>query len=942
MSANTRSRPRLVLLDGHALAYRAYYAMLNTKGEPLAVTHPDGRVELTGAVYAFTNMLIKVWRELQPDYIAIAFDVGRTFRDDLYADYKATRDKMPDDLAAQMRRIQQVVNAFEIPVFTAEGYEADDVIGTLARRASGEGFEVIIVTGDRDALQLVSPAVKVLASRQRFEDTMLYDEAAVQAALGVQPEQVVDFKALVGDASDNIPGVRGIGEKTAQHLLQRFGSLDGIYAHLDQVEPKRVRALLEQGRESAYLSRELARIKTDVPLEVDWEACRADLGAINLERVNRLFQELGFNTSAKRFEELRRALAPESPPAPSGEPQQMGLFGALEVAEPLPKPGAPTRTRIVRSDEDYRALLTALHNAQRIAFDTETSTPDPLNGELVGLSFCVREGEGWYVPVSGASWTLDPRSLKFEPIRHALMRPEVQLVAHNAKFDLEALQQAGVSLSRPIFDTMIAQYLCEPSGRSLGLKSLAYSYFGWQMTEIAELIGKGKHQLSMRDVPLESIAPYAAADADATFRLVDVLTPLLRERNQERLFYEVELPLIHVLVDMEVAGVAVDVRYLGELAREITERLRALERTIFEIAGLAFNINSPKQLSDVLFGKLGLPTQGAWKTSSGVYSTSAEVLEALRDKHEIIPYLLEHRELSKLLGTYVEALPKLVNPRTGRIHTDFNQTGTVTGRLSSSNPNLQNIPIKTEMGRRVRKAFVPRPGWRLISADYSQVELRILAHLADDPTLKAAFARDEDIHAATASVIYGVPLSEVTPMQRNNAKRINFGIAYGMGAYALAQNTGMSVSEAQAFIERYFARFPKVKQWLDDTKRMAAERGYVETVMGRRRYFPELRAKDTNEQLRRRAEREAINHPVQGSAADIIKIAMIRIHQRLNSEGFQCRMTLQVHDELVFDCPPTGLEAAKALIREEMERAFPLSVRLKADVASGPNWDEVA
>lgn len=940
MAELSRTRPRLVLLDGHALAYRAYYAMLNTKGEPLAVTHPDGRVELTGAVYAFTNMLLKVWRELQPDYIAIAFDVGRSFRDDLYAEYKATRDKMPDDLAAQMRRIQQIVNAFEIPVFTAEGYEADDVIGTLARRASGEGFEVIIVTGDRDALQLVSPAIKVLASKQRFEDTTLYDEASVQAALGVRPDQVVDFKALVGDASDNIPGVRGIGEKTAQQLLQQFGSLDGIYAHLDQVEPKRVRALLEQGRESAYLSRALATIRTDVPLTVDWEACRADLSRLNVDRINRLFQELSFNTSAKRFEELRRSLAP-APIPQDAEPQQMGLFSALAVSQPLSKPGAPTRTRLVRSDEDYRALLAALHQAQRIAFDTETSAADPLNGELIGLSFCVRAGEGWYVPVQGAAWTLDPRSPKFEPIRFALMRPEVQLAAHNAKFDLEALAQAGVALPRPIFDTMIAQHLCEPGGRSLGLKSLAYSYFGWQMTEITELIGRGKQQRSMLEVPLEVLAPYAAADADATFRLVDVLTPLLRERNQERLFYEVEVPLIHVLVDMEMAGVAVDVRYLGALAQEITMRLRELERTIFEIAGVAFNINSPKQLSDVLFGKLGLPTQGAWKTSSGAYSTSAEVLEALRDKHPIIPYLLEHRELAKLLGTYVEALPKLVNPHTGRIHTDFNQTGTVTGRLSSSNPNLQNIPVKTEMGRRVRKAFVPRPGWRLISADYSQVELRILAHLADDPTLKAAFARDEDIHAATASVIYGVPLSEVTPMQRNNAKRINFGIAYGMGAYALSQNTGMSVSEAQAFIDRYFARFPKVKQWLDDTKRMAAEQGYVETVLGRRRYFPELRAKDTNEQLRRRAEREAINHPVQGSAADIIKIAMIRIHRRLQEEGFQCRMTLQVHDELVFDCPPTELEAAKALIREEMERAFPLSVRLKADVASGPNWDEV-
>ncbi|MDW8396219.1 MAG: DNA polymerase I [Anaerolineae bacterium] len=939
--SHERSRPRLMVLDGHSLAYRAYYAMLNTRNEPLSVTHPDGTTELTGAVFAFTNMLLKVWRDLQPDYIAIAFDVGRTFRDTIYPEYKATRDKMPDDLTVQMRRIQQVVNAFGIPVFTAEGYEADDVIGTLARRASGEGFEVVIVTGDRDVLQLVSPAVKVLASRQRFEDTVLYDEAEVEAALGVRPEQIVDYKALVGDASDNIPGVRGIGEKTAQQLLQQFGSLEGIYAHLDAIAQKRVRAALEAGRSDAQLSKRLATIVTDLPLKVDWEACRAGLSAINVEQVNRLFQELGFNTSAKRFEELRRSLQ-QNVSSVSAAPMQVSLFDAEGAATVrVPQPDVPTRTRLVRSDADYRALLEVLNRAERIAFDTETSGMDPLRSDLLGLSFCACPGEGWYLPTYGDGWHIEPRSPKFEPILRALLRPEVTLVAHNAKFDLEALQRAGVFLRRPIFDTMIAQFLCEPGGRALGLKQLAYSYFGWRMTEITELIGKGKQQLSLREVPLEAIAAYAAADADATFRLVDVLTPMLHERNQEKLLYEVELPLIHVLVDMETFGVALDVRYLGELAQEITARLRELERTIYAIVGYPFNINSTKQLSDVLFGKLGLPAQGVKRTAGGSLSTAADVLESLRGQHEIIPYLLEHRELSKLLSTYVEALPQLINPETGRVHTDFNQTGVVTGRLSSSNPNLQNIPVKTEMGRRVRKAFVPRPGWRLISADYSQVELRILAHLADDPTMKAAFARNEDIHAATASAIYGVPLSEVTPMQRSNAKRINFGIAYGMGAFALSQNTGMSLHEAQDFINRYFSRFPRVKQWLDETKRTAAEKGYVETVLGRRRYFPELRLRETNEQVRRRAEREAINHPVQGSAADIIKIAMIRIHRRLNDEGFQCRMTLQVHDELVFDCPPHELEAAKALIREEMESAFPLSVHLKAEVASGRNWDEV-
>jgi len=439
---------------------------------------------------------------------------------------------------------------------------------------------------------------------------------------------------------------------------------------------------------------------------------------------------------------------------------------------------------------------------------------------------------------------------------------------------------------------------------------------------------------------VESVAPYAAADADATYRLHEVLAPKLQERNQQKLFDEVELPLIPVLVDMESTGVAVDIKYLAELGGEIAERMRKLEKEIYNIAGSPININSPKQLSDLLFGKLGLPTQGAWKTSGGAFSTAADVLDELRDKHEIVPLILDHRELSKLQGTYVEALPRMINPHTGRVHTDYNQTGAVTGRISSSNPNLQNIPIKSELGRRVRKAFVARKGWRFVSADYSQVELRILAHMADDPTMKDAFSRDEDIHATTAGVIYNVTLGDVNAMQRNNAKRINFGIAYGMGAFALAANTGMSMGEAQDFINRYFERFPQVKAFLDATKRFAADVGYVETVLGRRRYFPELHTKGTPEQQRRRAEREAINHPVQGSAADIMKIAMINIHRALKSGGYQARMTLQVHDELVFDCPSNELTEVKALIEQEMESAYPLSVRLKAEVKDGKNWDE--
>ncbi len=957
MAEANGKRPKLILLDGHSLAYRAFFVVYppnrpDTGLAQLSITNEHGEKEFTGVVYTFANMLLRVWNEQQPDYIAAAFDVGATFRDDIYPAYKSTRQKSPETLEEQVERIQHLLKTFDIPIFTAEGFEADDVLGTLARRASSAGMEVIIVTGDRDALQLVSPAVKVLPSRQRFEDTIIYDEALVESTYGVRPDQLIDYKALVGDASDNIPGVRGIGEKTAQSLLQQYGTLDGIYAHLDEITQKRIRSALEAGRESAYLSKQLATIRTDLPLEVNWEACTAQF---DYQRVLGLFREL-------RFESLTRRIphAPE-PQEPAGGVEQLSMFDADREQPALSTPSpalfmvdVPTRTRLVDGDEAYKALLAALNGARRIAFDTETTSTDPLRGELVGLSFCVQEGEGWYLPCTthaapsadkdnGTShgWHLDPRSAKFEPVALALQRRDVELVAHNAKFDLEMLREVGIGIDKPIFDTMIAQFLCDPGGRALGLKQMAFNYFGWQMTEIGELIGRGKKQITMREVPIEHVAAYAAADADATFRLRDVLEPMLRERNQEALFYKVELPLIPVLVDMEMTGVALDVKYLGELSGEITERLRDLEKQIFNIAGMVFNVNSTKQLSDVLFGKLGLPTQGLRKTDAGSFSTAADVLDSLRGQHEIIPLILEHRELSKLQGTYANALPQLINPRTGRLHTDFNQVGAVTGRLSSSNPNLQNIPIKTEMGRRVRKAFIPRKGWRLISADYSQVELRILAHLADDPTLKEAFANNEDIHATTAAAIYDVPLRDVTPMQRNNAKRINFGIAYGMGAFALAANTGMTQAEAQDFINRYFARFPHVREWLDATKRRAAEHGYVETVLGRRRYFPELTSRSSPEQVRRRAEREAINHPVQGSAADIMKIAMINVHRKLREGGYQARMTLQVHDELVFDCPPNELDEVCALIKREMESAYRLNVPLRADIAAGKNWDEV-
>jgi DNA polymerase-1 len=947
--AQTPARPKLILIDGHSLAYRAFFASART--QTFSVKHEDGTDELTGAVYFFTNMLLKVWKEEQPDYLAVAFDVGKTFRDTLYAEYKGTRAKMPIELESQMKRITQIVAALGVPIFTAENYEADDVLGTLSARGSNEGLDVIIVTGDRDALQLVRPGIRVLTSGRFFDDTIIYDETKVQERYGVRPDQMIEYKALVGDTSDNVPGVKGIGEKTAQALLQQYGTLDGIYAHLGEITQKRTRTALEENRANAYLSRDLVTIRVNVPLEVEWEACRAE---VDYRRTLNLFRELQFNSMISRIPSAKREAEPAAAETAQG---QLGLFNMAELQSATPAPAAesgvpvpsnvPTHVRLVDSDAAYKELLAELNPAHTIAFDTETSGTDPLQSDLIGVSLTVREGEAWYVPTAqattGAHYWIDPRSPKFEPLAKALQRKETRLIAHNAKFDLEMLQTVGVSIDKLVFDTMLAQFLCDPGGQSLGLKALAFTYLGWRMTHIDELIGKGKNQITMRDVPVERVAPYAAADADATWQLATLLEPLLRQRNQESLLHSVELPLIPVLVDMELTGVALDVKYLGELSVEITERMRELEKSIYNSAGTVFNINSTQQLSEVLFGRLQLPTQGLRKTAGGTLSTAADVLESLQDKHEIIPLILQHRELSKLKGTYVDALPALVNPTTGRVHTDFNQTGAVTGRLSSSNPNLQNIPIKTEMGRRVRKAFIPRKGWRLISADYSQVELRILAHMADDPTLKAAFERGEDIHATTAAAIYDTPLKDVSSMQRSFAKRINFGIAYGMGAFALSQNTGMSQSEAQDFIRKYFERFPRVRAWLDDTKRKAAEFGYVETILGRRRYFPELQAQASriNDQVRRRAEREAINHPVQGSAADIMKIAMINVHRAIQQGGYQGKLTLQVHDELVLECPASELESLSELVKKEMEEAYTLSVKLRADVATGKNWDEV-
>ncbi len=962
--------PTLVLIDGHALAYRAYFGM------PTNFSTSAG--ELTHAVYGFTNMLLVVWKEYNPDYFIVTFDAGDTFRHELYHDYKATREKMPDDLASQIVRIEQLVKAFNMPIFTKEGYEADDLLGTLATQAAAQGIETLIVTGDRDAFQLVGPHIKVVypGGHNRFNERQLYDEVAVEARFGVPPGQLVDLKALIGDSSDNIPGVRGIGDKTAAKLLQQYGSLAGIYERLDEIALG-IRSKLEADRDHAFLSLELGRIITDVP----GVALNVEVGKtmdFDLTDVANLFVELEFNTIFNRI--------PGAPPDKSPK----------EYATIKPRKTAPTapdgRYSTIDTANKLSELMAKLKQSQKLAIDVETDSTDEVRANLVGIAITPAAGEGYYIPLrhglpTEAEALQEPKApygqaqdgTKVQPslfdlstpdtststpsreasnppsfpasnlpltsvqsaLAPLLTDPQVIKYMHNAKFDMTVLERHGLPVEPPIFDTMIASWLGNnASDARHGLKDLAREKLNLQMTEIKELIGSGKGQLTMNQIPVEKVTPYAAADVDMTLRLVEALEkPLRDDPKLWHIFETLELPLIYVLKDMELAGIKVDVPALRQMGSQMADRLAELEREIYQVAGLTFNINSTQQLSDVLFGKLGLPTDGLSKTKSGHYSTAAGVLESFKGQHEIIDLILEHRRLTKLKSTYVDALPTMVNPRTGRVHTNYNQIGVSTGRLSSSEPNLQNIPIRSEQGREIRRAFVAEPGWRLISADYSQIELRILAHVAEDPGLLQAFARDEDVHAITAATVLGIPLAEVTKNQRRIAKTVNYGLAYGQSAFGLAQSAGISHTEAREFINIYFEKYPGLKRYIDETKEMALKQGYLTTLLGRRRSFANL-AVATGAQ-RTAIEREAINMPIQGAAADIMKRAMIDLHAELRKQKLQSRLLLQVHDELVLEAPEAEVETLVELTREIMCQAFELKAPLKVEVEVGQNWLEM-
>jgi DNA polymerase-1 len=926
--------PIVYLLDGHALAYRAYFAL--TRGSSSAFTTHSG--EPTAGVFGFTSILLRILEQDHPDYLAVTFDTGKTFRDALFPDYKGTRAKMPEDLRPQMERIRQIVDAFNIPRLEVEGYEADDVLGSLSRRLAQEGFGVRIITGDRDLLQLVNERILVNLPGKTLADAKDYYTKDVFGLFGVKPDQVVDYKALVGDKSDNIPGVSGIGEKTASALLTKYGSLDGIFSHLDDIS-ENTRKKLEANRENAFLSQKLATIVTDLDIVLDMDMARTD--HFDPARVEALFRDLEFRALMGRL----TALYPAFGKSTTRREEQLSLFSqSTPTSINTSKYSGEISVHIIEDKQSLDQLVNHLKSAKVISFDTETTSPDQMIADLVGISLAVDGNEGWYIPV-GHELEKErqlPREQVLEALRGPLTDANIPKIGHNLKYDFVMLARNGLRPTPLTFDTMVAEWLTNPDSHNLGLKHLAWVRLDFRMTEITSLIGTGKNQITMAQVPINQAAPYAVMDAIAVIRLLPELKAELIANSAIQLFDEIEMPLIPVLADMEMTGIALDIDFLKKMSGELSARINEIETNVFAQVGENFNINSTQQLSNTLFNILKLePPDKTRKTDSGHYSTSAEVLESLRGQHPVVDLLLEYRELTKLKSTYVDALPEQVNKDTQRLHTSYNQAGTVTGRIASSNPNLQNIPIRTELGRQVRKAFIAENGSTLLSVDYSQVELRIAAHMSNDEAMLAAFRADQDIHTATAAAILGITLEKVTKEQRRNAKAVNFGLLYGMSAFGLTRTSDLTLAEAEDFVEAYYKQFPGVKEYLDNMRRLAAKQGYVETLLGRRRYFPGLKS-GGNAATRAREEREAINAPIQGSAADIMKIAMIRVAAALQAAGLKSHMLLQVHDELVIECPQNELKETTKIARTMMENAYNLLIPLKTEARYGHDWGNLS
>jgi DNA polymerase-1 len=889
--------PKFYIVDGTSLVYRAYYAireLSNSRGEP------------TNAIYGFMTMIRKLIEDGRPDYFAVCFDRREpTFRHKKFEAYKANRKPMPEDLVEQLEPIKEFCRLYGMALFELAGYEADDLIGTMARKGDQHGCEVFLVTGDKDAMQLVNERVKIL---NPHKENRIYGPEEVRERFdGLGPEKVVEVMALMGDASDNIPGVRGIGEKGAVKLIREFESVENLMRHVDRIKSKSQRELLSEGKDSALLSKELAAIDTDVPIEISWEKTKLGMP-----------DDKGLAEFCKRYE----------------------FKGFFREFSPVGNEASEKRDyRAVTDAQELEALAARLEKTPLFSFDTETTSSDPMRADLVGMSFCWEARAAYYVPVSSGRHEGPglPLAAVLSVLKPALENPRRRKIGQNLKYDWIVMLRHGVELKGISFDTMIASYLVNPLKRNHNLDDLSLDYLGIRKTTTESLIGSGKNQSSMDKVPLEKIRDYACEDADCVFRLWPILSEKLKETESTALFEEVEMPLSLVLGRMEMNGVNLDTPFLKNMSGEAEKELGALTREIYAMAGREFNINSTKQLAEILFTDLKLaPVK---RTKTGV-STDVSVLEKLAETHELPKKLLEYREKTKLKSTYLDALPEMINPQTGLIHTSYHQTVTATGRLSSSDPNLQNIPVKTESGRLIRKAFVPRPAGKnkrvIVSADYSQIELRILAHLSGDCNLVQAFAEDRDVHRYTATLLYGVSEDRVNRQMRNVAKTINFSILYGKTAYGLSKDLSVSVSEADAFITQYFKRYEAVKNYLEAQKERARKEGFLTTLLGRRSYFPDIHSK--NAQIRQFAERSAINAPIQGSAADLIKLAMIKIQRKLDSGKLDALMTMQVHDELVFDTAAGEAEELSKLVVKEMEGAYALRVPLRVDVFTGTTW----
>ncbi len=911
------------LIDGMSMAYKAYFAFIS---RPLR----NSKNQNTSAVYGFLSSLIKILENEKPDYIAVAFDTKeKTFRHEKFPEYKANRQLIPDDMIYQLDYIKKILQAIDIKIITAPGFEADDIIGTLSTQLKKKNFVSYLVTPDKDFFQLVEDGIYVYKPQKKsVEDAEIYDEKKVEEEYGLKPEQFVDFLALTGDATDNIPGVKGIGEKTAVDLIKQFGSLDNIYKNIDKITKESLKQKLIEGKNLAYLSRELVTIRRNIPIELNLETLKIQSPDINT--LEKILSELEIKTFNKRLENILQTKIRTTTPS---------LFDSFETSEKAQEIQITeikgTNYILLDTDEKIDSFISEAENSSIIVFDTETDNLNPIDANLVGLSFSLSKNKAYFYKLDRhKNFKLNEKDrLNLNRFKSILEDKTKLKIGQNLKYDINVLSNNGIDVQLPFFDTMVAAYVLNPDGVT-SLDDLAKKYFNYDTYKISLLIGEKKNSELMWNVPVNDLRIYSCEDADITFQLYQVLLDELKSKQLLELCEEIEFPLIKTLSEMELKGVFINTLALEELSLELEKQISNIESKIYELAGEKFNVNSTKQLQEILFNKLKLePTK---KTKTG-YSTDVQSLEQMRFSHPIIEHLINYRQLVKLKNTYVDSLPELINKRTGRIHTSYNQTITSTGRLSSSDPNLQNIPIRSELGKEIRKAFAAQDkNWKILSADYSQIELRILAHICKDPHLIEAFEKDLDIHAATASKVFGVPIEKVTPEMRRKAKEVNFGILYGIGPFGLKTRLGIPQTQAKDLIERYFKTYKNVSNYLEETKEFARKNGYVETLKKRRRYLPNINSQ--NATVRSAEERQAINMPIQGTAADMIKIAMNNISMKFRNKKLRSSMIIQVHDELVFEVHKDEIEEVKAIVKKEMEEAIKLDVPVKVDIGIGDNW----